>query len=90
METTKKTIKATGKSQSGLTYYFDIPVPAGVVTVKEGLFCGTHCNPEASIEEISWAYNFGKKHFSITNNGKNQTKDFAETILKYYEIAQNI
>lgn len=84
METTKTTIKATGKSTSGKTYYFYIPVEAGLVTVKEGLFCGSCEKEEATLEEISWSYVFGKKTFSITNNGKNKLVDYADIMVKSY------
>ena len=84
METTKTTIKATGKSTSGKTYYFDIPVEAGLVTVKEGLFCGSCEKEEATLEEIRWFYVFGKKTFSITNNGKNKLVDYAGIMVDSY------
>ena len=84
METTKTTIKATGKSTSGKTYYFYIPVAAGSVTVKEGLFCGSCEKEEATLEEISWSYVFGKKTFSITNNGKNKLVDYADIMVGSY------
>ena len=84
MKTTKTTIKATGKSTSGKTYYFYIPVAAGSVTVKEGLFCGSCEKEEATLEEISWSYVFGKKTFSITNNGKNKLADYAGVMMDFY------
>lgn len=84
METTKTTIKATGKSTSGKTYYFYIPVEAGLVTVKEGLFCGSCEKEEATLEEIRWSYVFGKKTFSITNNGKNKLADYAGVMMDSY------
>ena len=84
METTNTTIKATGKSTSGKTYYFYIPVAAGSVTVKEGLFCGSCEKEEATLEEISWSYVFGKKTFSITNNGKNKLVDYADIMVESY------
>ena len=85
METTiKTTIKATSKSTSGKTFYFDIPVAAGLVTVKEGLFCGSCEKEEATLEEINWAYVFGKKHFSITNNGKNKLAGYANIMIDSY------
>lgn len=84
MENTEKKIKATGKSTSGKTYYFDIPVGPNIVTIKEGLFCGTCEKEEATLEEIKWTYNFGKKMFSITNNGKNKLVDYADIITENY------
>ena len=84
METTKTMIKATGKSTSGKTYYFYIPVEAGLVTVKEGLFCGSCEKEEATLEEIRWSYVFGKKTFSITNNGKNKLADYADIMIDSY------
>ena len=85
MEAVKTTIKATSKSTSGKTYYFNIPVGAGAVTIKEGSFCGTCEKEEATLEEIRWSYVFGKKYFSITQNGKNKLEDYARVITENYE-----
>lgn len=67
---------------SGKTYYFDIEVPADTITLVAGSFNGT-CNKEvASIDEIQWMYNFRKKFFSITKNGKYKLADYEAHIEK--------
>lgn len=82
-----KEMKLTAKnsSKSGKTFYYYVNVPAGVVTVKEGVFCGSSYKETAEIGEILWTYCFGKKYFSITNNGKNKLEDFKKYIEKYAE-----
>jgi len=79
----KTILKSTGKSKSGNTFYYDVKIPAGVLTIKEGVFCGSCDHDNATIDEIGWMYCFGKKFFSITINGKYQLKDYVETIKKY-------
>lgn len=78
-----KILKANGVSDSGKTYYFTIEIPAGVVTIKAGIFNGTCSKPEAELSEICWMYNFGKKFFSVTNNGKYPLEDYREIMEKY-------
>ena len=77
-------LKAGSKSCSGKTYYYGIAIPENVLTIKAGTFCGCAGTPEAAIKDIAWVYNFGKKYFSITINGKYQLKDYVELIKKYY------
>jgi hypothetical protein len=80
----KTILKSNGQSVSGKTYYFDIEIPANVLTIKAGSFNGTSDKPEAAISEISWMYNFGKKYFSITKNGKYKLENYFEIIKEYY------
>lgn len=78
-----KTIKATGTSKSGKTYYFSISVPAGILEASEGVFAGCCDKAEANIEEISWTFCFGKnfrRYINITKNGKHQLNDYINII----------
>jgi len=76
-------LKSTGKSRSGKTFYFTINVPENVVTVKAGTLCGTSSKEFDSIENIGWMYNFGKKYFSITKNGKYKLAEYLDAMKKY-------
>lgn len=64
METKINSMKANdGTSKSGNTWYYKIKVPAGVLTIKTGVFCGTSSKEYDEIENINWVYNFGKNTF---------------------------
>lgn len=78
-----KIMKAQSASDSKKTYYYNVKVPAGVLTQKEGCFSGASSKPEAEIGEIGWVYCFGKKFFKITHNGKNKLEDYRAIIEKY-------
>lgn len=76
-------IKSNSVSSSGKTYYYSVIIPAGIITIEKGIFCGT-CNKDcAQISEISWVYNFGKKYFCIDKSGFKNGRYYLKLIGDY-------